>query len=330
MGNDMHTELKQWAVVAAALSLGLLLTGGAVAFASDAQTTSNAEFQAAKAWLFAPEPKPTAPPPDAHKPRHVPGSTRTYSLAQETMFEAADWFPQDHAPMPHVVAHGRKPAWACAVCHLPDGEGAPASASLAGLPKAYILEQLHAFRSGQRIASVMNKETNNASDVDLEQAAAYFSKRTFKPMTTVIETTTVPKTLWKDFLLVPVASGKREPIGERIIETSNDFAGYVLGNERIRFVAYVPPGSMERGAVIAAKGVGTAPACESCHGADLGGVGNIPRLAGRSPTYIVRELVLFKTGGRTNVGAAPMRAEAAHLSLQDMIAVAAYAASRKS
>ncbi|MFI4959673.1 MAG: c-type cytochrome, partial [Lysobacterales bacterium] len=76
-------------------------------------------------------------------------------------------------------------------------------------------------------------------------------------------------------------------------------------------------------------GIGAAQACESCHGADLRGVGNIPPLAGRSPTYIVRELILFQTGGRSNTGAAPMQREALHLSLRDMIAVAAYAASRE-
>ncbi len=59
------------------------------------------------------------------------------------------------------------------------------------------------------------------------------------------------------------------------------------------------------------------------------GAGNIPPLAGRSPTYIVRELILFRTGKRSNPEAAPMRLEASQLSVRDMIAVAAYAASRK-
>jgi cytochrome c553 len=81
--------------------------------------------------------------------------------------------------------------------------------------------------------------------------------------------------------------------------------------------------------VIAAKGVRAAPACESCHGANLQGVGIIPPLAGRSPTYIVRELILFRTGQRSNPQAAPMRMEASQLSINDMVAVAAYAASRK-
>lgn len=102
-----------------------------------------------------------------------------------------------------------------------------------------------------------------------------------------------------------------------------------MRDTRFGFVAYVPPGSIARGAAIAAKGIGQAQACETCHGADLRGVGNIPPLAGRSPTYIVRQLILFRLGGRVNAAAVPMREEASHLTLKDMIAAAAYAASRK-
>ena len=83
------------------------------------------------------------------------------------------------------------------------------------------------------------------------------------------------------------------------------------------------------GAVIASKGTVKALPCESCHGPTLRGVGGIPPLAGRSPTYIVRELIRFRLGQRTNPGAAPMQLEASRLTLKDMIDVAAYAASRE-
>ncbi|MGH8114537.1 MAG: c-type cytochrome [Rhodanobacteraceae bacterium] len=95
----------------------------------------------------------------------------------------------------------------------------------------------------------------------------------------------------------------------------------------------MPPGSIARGAVIAAKGKDSIAACEACHGAklegaNLPGIGIAPPLAGRSPTYIVKELILFREGKRSNASATPMRAEASQLTLADMIDVAAYAASR--
>lgn len=66
-------------------------------------------------------------------------------------FYGTDWFPQDHAPMPDVVAHGRPPTLpACVECHLPSGVGGPESAAVAGLPAAYIEQQSEEFRSGRR------------------------------------------------------------------------------------------------------------------------------------------------------------------------------------
>lgn len=333
----MRTKSRQRIVVCAAMLLASLLFGGVIAHAQNAGAISNVEITAAKAWAFPLNPSSDshAPKPDPHKVVHVPGSARTYAPAQVNLFNPPDWFPQDHPPMPQVVAHGRESAWACGFCHLPNGQGRPENAGLAGLPSEYIIEQGQAFRGGERGASaplttqLMAKEAHNLTDADLKEAAVYFAKLKFKPLTRVIETTTVPKTQWKHFLLVPDPSGAREPIGQRIIETTTDTTRTELRDTRFGFVAYVPPGSIARGAVIAAKGVGAAAACESCHGATLQGVGVIPPLAGRSPTYIVRELILFRTGKRTNPQAAPMRTEASQLSVNDMIAVAAYAASRK-
>jgi cytochrome c553 len=297
---------------------------------------SHEPFQAAQAWAFprsqSPDPSlprqaPT-PKPDPNEPLHVPGSTRTYTRAQlATGFDAADWFPQDHPPMPHVVAYGRKPAWACAACHKPGGEGFPASAELAGLPKAYLRRQLRAFRDGERYNDIMPTEVRRLDQADERSAIAYFSKLKPASHVRVIETASVPKTHWNDYVLVPDRSGAREPIGERIIEVAPEDGE--RGDERVTYIAYVPPGSIAAGERIATQGVGTAPACAACHGASLQGTGEVPYLAGRSPTYIARELILFREGKRTNTGAAPMRAEVAHLTLQDMIDVAAYAAARK-
>jgi cytochrome c553 len=307
-----------------------------VAFAQVGTPSSDAALVEAEAWAFpkAHSPDPSLPKalqakkPDVQARLHVPGSTRTYTYAQlDTDFFAADWFPNDHPPMPHIVAYGHKPAWACAACHQPGGEGYPSTASLAGLPTAYLREQLQAFRDGRRDNDIMPKEARNLDAADEQAAVRYFSSLEFKSHGRVIETTTVPKTHWDDYVLAADHNGAREPIGERIIEVQPEDGEH--GSERVIYTAYVPPGSVAAGGKIATKGLGAAPACESCHGTNLQGVGDIPYLAGRSPTYIVRELILFHEGKRTNPGAAPMRLEASHLTLDDMIDVAAYAASRR-
>jgi cytochrome c553 len=98
----------------------------------------------------------------------------------------------------------------------------------------------------------------------------------------------------------------------------------------MRYNAFVPPGSVRRGRKIARMGMaGRFASCASCHGEHLQGVGLIPPLAGRSPTYLLRQLVAFKTKDRAGNGAAPMQAVAAALGMSDMIAVVAYAAAIK-
>ena len=74
-------------------------------------------------------------------------------------------------------------------------------------------------------------------------------------------------------------------------------------------------------------GAGTTLACGICHGPALTGVGPIPGIAGRSPTYIVRQLYEFKTGGRSEGASALMKQAVEKLSPEDIIALAAYVGS---
>lgn len=329
--------------VAIAATLFCVLAATASIAATTANDPADAAIRAAEAWafpVFPPKRDPHAPKPDPHKVLHVTGSAVSYTQAQLDGMDDADWFPQDHPPAPQIVKVGRKPARPCAECHLISGAGAPVTAALDGLPKAYIAEQIAAFRAGERglggpaTAHDMSDEARALTPADLQEAAEYFSGTPFVPRVHVIETASVPKTHWKYFVLVPDKGGAREPIGERIIETPANFDDYQYGSNRTPYIAYVPPGSIARGAVIAAQGKGPAASCQSCHGPNLEGqtmpgIGVAPPLAGRSPTYIARELILFHEGRRSDPAAAPMRAEASALTVPEMIDVAAYAASRR-
>ncbi|MGH8161777.1 MAG: c-type cytochrome, partial [Gammaproteobacteria bacterium] len=248
-GVVMYSSSKL-SVAIAAIVISVFAVGATTAAANGGETSSDAAIRAAEAWAFpkshSPDPsvpkQAHAPKPDMHKPMHVPGSTRTYTPAQlDTGFDAADWFPRDHPPMPHIVVYGRKSAWACADCHKPGGEGFPSTAELAGLPKAYLREQLQAFRDGQRDNDVMPKEARRLDDADEQSAIAYFSK--LKPASHVrlVETASVPTTHWSDYVLAPDHDGAREPIGERIIEVQPEDGE--RGDERVVYTAYVPPGS---------------------------------------------------------------------------------------
>jgi cytochrome c553 len=72
-----------------------------------------------------------------------------------------------------------------------------------------------------------------------------------------------------------------------------------------------------------------AAACTSCHGAHLKGDGNVPGLAGRSPSEIVRQLYDIQHGTRGGDAVAPMKPEVANITDEKRIDIAAYLASLK-
>src|SRR5262249_54436901 len=119
-----------------------------------------------------------------------------------------------------------------------------------------------------------------------------------------------------------------EPIKGRIIETPED----AEATERWRsphsgFLAYVPPDSIGKGEALARTGSGRFTACTACHGADLAGMGPVPGIAGRSPSYLVRQLFDMRAGNRRGLWGPLMAPVVAALTDEDMVNLAAYAAS---
>src|SRR5947208_1572744 len=144
----------------------------------------------------------------------------------------------------------------------------------------------------------------------------------------VVETDSAPKTYVTGWHLAAMKTGEKEPIGQRIIEIPEDLEQFVSRDARSRFIAYVPPGSIQKGqALVASGGGGKTVQCGICHGPDLKGLGPIPGIAGRSPSYIVRQLYDFKHGVRAGISSALMKPTVEKLTIEDMVSLAAYAAS---
>lgn len=277
--------------------------------------------------------------PDDGSQRHVPGSKAAFTLTQlRDIFTAHDWFPEDHPAMPDVVAHGRKPEVnACGMCHMPNGQGRPENAGLAGLPAAYIVQQMADFKAGlrktsepaARPATLMARAGQLANEEEAKAAANYFSQLKFSKWIRVVETKTVPKTqVVAGFMLAGIEGAGSEPIGHRLIEIPEDLARTELRDPHSGFVAYVPVGSIKRGAALVARSNNTTTQCSICHGPDLKGLGLVPPLAGRSPSYLIRQLYDIQKGSRAGVGTQLMKDVVAKLTLDDMIAIAAYVSSR--
>jgi cytochrome c553 len=284
-------------------------------------------------WAYPVTPKPE--PLDNLVLKQVPDSTRAYTQAQiDDPFNPPDWFPDEHPPMPQIVAQGDKPAVrACAQCHLPSGDGHPESSSLAGLPVPYILRQMAAFKTGGRKgvrATTMITIAQAISDADALAAAEYFAALQPGVWTKVVETDSVPKSyVGAGGMRFAEQGGEMEPIGNRIIVLPQDETRAKSRDPRSGFIDYVPTGSIAKGEALVTTGDGgkTIP-CAICHGQTLQGLGELPSIAGRPPTYVVRQLNDMKTGARSGISTALMKAVVDKLTVEDMVAIAAYLGSR--
>ena len=264
-------------------------------------------------------------------PQHVPGSTKSYTQDQiDDIVNPPDWFPDEHAPMPKVVAHGAEGGvLGCASCHLASGLGHPESANLAGVSAAYIERQLSDFKAGLRMGEAMNDMTKNLSDEDARQASEWFAALKPKVWQPVVETDRVPKTFINQHLMrMPLPGAGDEPIGNRIIELPQDIARAESRDPHSGFIAYVPKGSLAKGKeFVTTGGGGKTIQCAICHGPSLNGLGEVPAIAGHSPMYLFRQLYYFKDGSRHGSMGALMKGVVAHMSQDDMLAIASYVGS---
>jgi cytochrome c553 len=324
------------------LALALVFASGILA----AQQRGTAPVPPPWAYGFATAPSaPAAPAPPAapvaqpaadsmHK---LAGSTLSFTLAQiRDGYGPADWFPGDHPTMPDIVARGKKEqqVLACGLCHYPNGKGRPENAGVSGLPYDYFVQTMLDFKNDLRKSADSRKANTNRmiafakamTDDEIKATAKYFSAMKWTPWIRVVETDTVPKTRIAGgmFLTLEGAEAGKEAIGQRIIEAPEKTEETeLLRNPRSGFIAYVPVGSIKKGEALARTGQ-----CALCHGAALEGLGPVPSLAGRSPSYVVRQLYDMQQGARKGVWTDLMKPVVAKLTADDMLNLAAYTASR--
>lgn len=233
--------------------------------------------------------------------------------------------------MPKAVTTG-KPL-PCMQCHLANGGSHPESAAISGLSANYIIEQVHAFRDGERAdvrTGRMVQVAKTISESDLKAAAEYFASigpDRQKWLKTVVgnEVPKGPAPFGGGGFRYHAPEGGMEPLPVgKVIETAED-DDLVRARDQIDggFVQYVNAEDMALGEKIAADGK-----CGTCHGAEFKGKGDVPRLAGQHSVYLIRQLKDMQTGARTDKKVAVMKPITDKLSDREMVAVSAYLASK--
>ena len=245
-------------------------------------------------------------------PRHATGADPSITYTNRQIvdsFGPPDWYPKEHAPLPPIVAHGEKPhVPACILCHLPNGNGHPESASVSGLTAAYIIKQMHDFRDGNRQnirAPAMIEMAYAISEKDLREAAGYFAhiSRAQQQWIRVVETSRAPANH------VGLGGARFFDKGANTVEIAPNMIYEVAENDEVElrndhsgFVDYVPMGALAKGRTVAMGNRGQFRTCASCHGDDYRGHEDAPRLAGRSAYYLIRQLADMRAGHRKGAG----------------------------
>lgn len=233
--------------------------------------------------------------------------------------------------MPDAVSKG-KPL-PCLQCHLANGGSHPESAAIAGMSVNYIIEQVHAFRDGDRVDTRTGRmvlASKAISEKELREAAEYYAaigpdRQQWVKTVVGTEVPKGPAPFGGGGFRYHAPEGGMEPLPAGIVVEVAEDDDLVRARDQINggFVQYVHPEDMALGEKVAAEGK-----CGTCHGADYKGKGDVPRLANQHPVYMIRQLKDMQTGARKDKNVAVMKPIVDKLSDREMVAVSAYLASK--
>lgn len=266
---------------------------------------------------------------------------RSFTRAQANdPYGPADWFPDEHPPAPPIVANGRRDAAinACGLCHYLSGKGRQENAGVAGLPYEYFVQTMLDFKNDKRHSADPRKANTNRmiqfakamTDAEIADSARYYSSMPWQQWIRVVEARLVPRTRTQNGVFFRLPGIETEPLGMRIVEGPEDTERFELRDPHSGFVAYVPVGSVKAGeTLVKTGGGGRTVQCGICHGTNLEGSGPVPGIAGRSPSYLVRQLYDMQVGTRHGTWSALMKPVVDQLTAEDLVAIGAYVSSLK-
>ena len=242
--------------------------------------------------------------------------------------------------MPDIVARGRQADGirACGLCHYPNGQGKMENGGVAGLPAAYILQQLADFKSGARRSADPRKANTNEmvaiartlTDAEAKAAAEYFASMPWRQWVRVVESEQAPRVrATTNGLFLPVAGAPQEPLGQRIIEMPEQPDSTELVPRSALRVRGVRADWVDREGRGARDDWWRWPD-RALHARAMAPISRERRPCRASPadraSYIVRQLHDMQQGTRQTK---TMKAAVEKLSVEDMVSITAYVSSRE-
>ena len=291
-------------------------------------------------WAYTPPPPAGSPPPPS---RSAGRRQRRFSIAgtDKTMTRGAlrgvkeipDWYPGDRQRSDAaIVRDGKEGVRACGFCHLADGTGRPENAPVNSLHVAYFIQQMQDYKNGLRkSADPRKKNTNNmiafakeATDEEIKAAAEYFAAPALPEAHQGHRVAHGPEG----------ASPGRDAHGDPQTKAAA-WSRSATRSSRCRTTTCAPrrvtrtwarPRTCRQGAQ---QGQGARREVSVHHlpRPEPGRARPRAGLAGRSPSYMMRQLFDMKVGARRGPWFDLMKPIVDSMSVQDLLALSAYAGS---
>ena len=277
--------------------------------------------------------------PDPDEVVTVPGSSVSMPRSAINLTNGPpDWHPDSHPPMPELVAKGGGDGVvACGYCHLPNGQGKPENAQCGGAA-------VRVHRAADDGLAKRSTQDGRAADGPAGLHGADRPGRHRCAGSCVPRSTSHRSTSSRGFASWRPTWCPRHgsPAGSTRWSKAAGWSRSARAWSRRRRICIEPscvmtprvlsptyppaPSHEESASRPPATMAGRRPA-PVCHGPQLRGLGPVPALAGRSPSYIARQLYDLQTGIRNGAWSDLMDATVANLTTEDIVNLAAYTAS---
>ena len=206
----------------------------------------------------------------------------------------------------------------------------------AGQPAGYTIQTLHDFAAACGRVPTRGKQhatmcrVGESDDEKRSGGGGVIRRNAVDAVDRVVEADKIPEAhLEQGGMYKSSGRSRSSRSGPHRRGAGGRLSGQHRRNPRSGFVAYVPVGSLEKGKQLVQNGGGKTMACATCHGPTLQGLVNIPDIASRSPSYMMRQMWDMKMGVRRGPMTQLMKSVVANLTQDDMLNVSAYLASIK-
>ncbi len=160
---------------------------------------------------------------------------------------------------------------------------------------------------------------------EIDASAKYFAQQKLRRRVYVIESLRIPRAERAAWIYEEV--GGTEDLEDRLLEVTNELVRHERRDDRLEYIGLCATRQHQPRQAPRGHGRWLArlrPVLPPAISPNLKGTDKIPPIAGRSPTYLLRQMLAFRNAARAGEAAQQMKPVVEKLTLNEMIDVSAY------